>query len=141
MKSFLSTRSFLSVGVLVALALVLPLALSACGDNGNKEKAKKSAVLLSDYYYQVWKPPSGDWEIRKVKPGKESDISIETQITTKQLSRAIMERSKMEQMEIARMACPTYTDKVWKEIDKEQSVGVVLSGSAGHIINALCKRP
>ena len=52
-----------------------------------------------------------------------------------------MERSKMEQMEIARMACPTYTDKVWKEIDKEQSVGVVLSGSAGHIINALCKRP
>jgi len=121
---------------------VAALALGACGDSGKaKAKAKKSANMLSDYYYTSWHAPSPDWEVRKVKPGKESDVSVETRIITKQLSRAIMERSKMEQMEIARMACPSYTDKVWKEIDKEQSVGVVLSGSAGHIINAMCKRP
>ena len=44
-------------------------------------------------------------------------------------------------MEIARLACPAYTDDIWAQIDKGQAVGIVLSGSAGHIINALCKRP
>jgi len=52
-----------------------------------------------------------------------------------------MVRSKAEQIEIARLACPLYTDKIWAEIGKQQPVGIVLSGSAGHIINALCKRP
>jgi hypothetical protein len=30
---------------------------------------------------------------------------------------------------------------VWKELGRKQAVGIVLSGAAGHIINAQCKRP
>lgn len=120
--------------------LATALILCACGDDG-KAKAKKSAGLLNDYYYSIWKPPSPDWEVRKVRPGKESDITVEAKIVTKVLTKAVMERSRMEQMEIARRVCPEYTDEIWSKINKKQTVGIVLSGTAGHITNALCKRP
>jgi hypothetical protein len=124
----------------LVLLIGMTLALGACGDN-NKGDAKKSAGVLSDYYYSIWQAPSPDWEVRKVRPGNENDVTVEAQVVTKTLTKRIMERSRMEQMEIARMACPDYSAKIWEKIEKEQSVGVVLSGSAGHIINALCKRP
>ena len=106
-----------------------------------KAKAKKSAKELTNYYYTVWQPPSPDWDVRKILPGKEIDLTIDAKIANKTLTKKIMERSMMEQMEIARMACPPYTDKILDKIDKKQTVGIMLSGSAGHIINALCKRP
>ena len=127
------------LGVAVVL-LATALSLSACGDDG-KAKAKKSAKELTNYYYTVWQPPSPDWDVRKILPGKEIDLTIDAKIANKTLTKKIMERSRMEQMEIARMACPPYTDKIWDKIDKKQTVGIMLSGSAGHIINALCKRP
>ncbi len=114
--------------------------LGGCGD-GDPAQTKKAATALSDYYYRSWKRPSPDWEIRKVRAGKDGTVSIETKIVTKNLTKAIMERSKAEQMEIARLACPAYTDGIWAELGKEQAVGIVLSGTAGHIINALCLRP
>ncbi|NQV85290.1 MAG: hypothetical protein HQ494_15870 [Rhodospirillales bacterium] len=126
--------------VAIVLLSVSALALGACGDE-EKGDAKKSANALTDFYYTSWKAPSADWEVRKVRPGKESDVTVEAKVVTKTLTKKIMERSRMEQMEIARMVCPDYTDKIWTKIEKKHSVGVVLSGSGGHIINALCKRP
>lgn len=126
--------------VAVVALLAATLSLGACGDDG-KAKAKKSAKELTNYYFTVWQPPSPDWEVRKVRPGKEIDLTIDTKIANKTLTKKIMERSRMEQMEIARMACPDYTDEIWSKIDKKQTVGIILSGSAGHIINALYKRP
>lgn len=138
MRMNMDVRSGLSVAVLLAAAM----SLGACGDNGkDKAKTKKAASKISAYYYSLWKAPSADWEIRKVHPDKNYTVTVEAKITTKTLTKAVMERSKAEQMEIARRACPPYTDPIWAEIDKEQPVGIVLSGSAGHIINALCKRP
>ena len=124
----------------VAVSLTAAVLLGACGD-GDPARTKKAAGVLSDYYYGSWERPSPDWEIRKVRPGKDDTITIETRIVTKTLTKAIMERSKAEQMEIARRACPAYTDDIWAQFDKEQSVGIVLSGLAGHITNAICKRP
>ncbi len=124
----------------VAVSLMAALLLGGCGD-GDQAQTKKAAGALSDYYYRSWKRPSPDWDIRKVRAGKDDTVTIETRIVTKTLTKAIMERSKAEQMEIARLACPAYTDGIWAEINKAQHVGIVLSGSAGHIINALCKRP
>ena len=126
--------------VAVVALLAATLSLGAYGDD-SKAKAKKSAKELTNYYFTVWQPPSPDWEVRKVRPGKEIDLTIDTKIANKTLTKKIMERSRMEQMEIARMACPDYTDEIWSKIDKKQTVGIMLSGSAGHIINALCKRP
>ncbi len=119
------------------MAVVL---LGGCGD-GDQAQTKKAAGVLSDFYYKSWKRPSPDWDVRKVRPGKDNTVTIETKIVTKTLTKAIMERSKAEQMEIARLACPDFTDGIWAQIGKGQAVGIVLSGSAGHIINALCKRP
>lgn len=127
-----------SLAVLLAAAALL----GACGDSDkDKSNTKKAAGKLSDYYYSSWKPPSPDWEIRKVRPGDDNTVTVEARIVTDMLTKAIMERSKAEQMEIARFACPAYTDDIWTELGKAQPVGIVLSGSAGHIINALCKRP
>ena len=124
----------------VAASLTAVFLLVGCGD-GDPARTKRSAGMLSDYYYSSWKRPSPDWEIRKVRPGKDDTVTIETRIVTQTLTKAIMERSKAEQMEIARLACPAYTDGIWAELGKGQAVGIALSGSAGHIINALCKRP
>ncbi len=129
-----------SVRSAVAVSLTAAVLLGGCGD-GDQARTKKAAGMLSDYYYRSWKRPSPDWDIRKVRPGKDDTVTIETRIVTKTLTKAIMERSKAEQMEISRLACPAYTDDIWAQIGKGQSVGIVLSGSAGHIINALCKRP
>jgi hypothetical protein len=140
MVSIFQTRRF--GALLVFLAVASALALAACGDSGpSKAMVKKATGVLSDYYYRIWQPPSPDWEVRKVRPGKKGDVTVETKIVTKGLTKKIMERSRMEQMEIARMACPAYTDEIWRRIGKDQPVGIVLSGSAGHIINALCNRP
>ena len=124
----------------MAVSLTAAVLLGGCGD-GDPARTKKAAGLLSDYYYRLWKQPSPDWDVRKVHPGKDDTVTVEARIVTKTLTKAIMERSKAEQMEIARLACPAYTDDIWAQIGKGQSVGIVLSGSAGHIINALCKRP
>ncbi len=122
---------------LMAVALVL----AACGEKGSKSKAKKAASALSDFYYAQWRAPSPDWEIRKVGIGKDFVVNVETKIISKALTKAIMERSKLEQMGIARLACPAPNLKIWNNVSKEQPVNIRLSGSAGHIINALCKRP
>lgn len=125
--------------ILLAAAAVL---LGGCGDSKkSKANAKKAAVRLNDYYYTLWKRPSPDWEIRKVRPAKDHSVNVEAKIITQMLTKAVMERSKAEQMEIARYACPAYTDKIWTELGQDQPVGITLTGTAGHIINALCKRP
>jgi len=133
------TGSGISRGVLAA-ALILAPALAGCGDSEkNAARAKKAAVALTDYYYQIWQPPSADWNVRRVKIDKDNTVTIEAVVVTKTLTKAIMERSKAEQMDIARMACPAGDAEVWKQVPKKQSVGVQLAGDAGHIINALCK--
>ncbi|MCH7937110.1 MAG: hypothetical protein IH994_08485 [Proteobacteria bacterium] len=127
--------------VLAMVLLVAGLGLAACGETGSKTKAKKAAGVLRDYYYTTWKAPSPDWEVRKVGIAKDNVVTVNAIINTKTLSKAIMERSKLEQMEIARLACPALGDKIWSSVGKEQPVGISLSGSAGHIINALCMNP
>lgn len=125
------------------MAVVLGAAafLAACGEKTSKSDAKKAANALSDYYYAKWQAPSSDWQVQKVTIAKGNIVNIDTRIITKTLSKAIMERSKMEQMEIARLACPAPNLKIWSKIGKEQPVNIRLSGTAGHIINALCKKP
>ena len=125
---FRATASVLAVAFLAA----------ACGDGGS---AKKTANEIRDYYYTTWKPPSPDWDVLKVRVTKDKTITVTATINNITLTKAIMERSRMEQMEIARLACPTVNAEVWKAVKKEQLVGISLSGEAGHIINALCKHP
>ncbi len=127
--------------VLATVLMAAGLGLAACGEKGSKTKAKKAAGELLDYYYTTWQAPSPDWAVHKVGITKDNVVTVNANISTKRLSRAIMERSKLEQMQIARMACPAIGDKIWSSVDKEQPVGISLSGSAGHIINALCKKP
>ncbi len=127
--------------ILATVLLAASLGLAACGDKGSKTKAKKAAGVLRDYYYTTWQAPSPDWAVHKVGITKDNVVTVNANISTKPLSKAIMQRSKMEQMEIARLACPAIGDKLWSSVDKEQPVGISLSGSAGHIINALCLKP
>ena len=117
------------------------MAVSACGDGGGNAKTTEAAAMVRDYYYTAWQAPSPDWEVRKVRAAKKETVTVEATIVTASLATAIMERSRMEQMKIARMACPATDAQVWTDIGKSQAVGVSLSGKAGHIINALCKRP
>jgi len=125
----------------VMLAVLATLMVAGCGDKPTQKGAKKAANALSDYYYKDWKPPSGDWQIQKVAIAKDYTVNVDTKIATKTLSKAIMERSKMEQMEIARLACPNINEKIWDTVGKTQPVNIRLSGAAGHIINSLCMRP
>lgn len=115
--------------------------LAGCGEEDAGARAKETASALSDYYYRFWRPPSPDWEVLRVRVEKDEakTVTVEANIMTKGLTKAVMERSRMEQMEIARMACPPEGDKVWEQVSAEQPVNVTLSGSAGHIINALCR--
>ncbi len=121
-----------------ATVLAAAFLTAACGEGGN---AKETASEIRDYYYTTWKPPSPDWEVLKVHVTKDKTVNITANINTKGLSKAIMERSRMEQMEIARLACPAVNAGVWKDITKKQLVDISLTGDAGHIINALCKHP
>ncbi len=127
-------------GIAVGL-MAVALGLTACGEKGSKSKARKAAVALSDFYYARWRAPSPDWEVRKVAIGKNYVVNVETKIISRALTKAIMQRGRMEQMEIARLACPAPNLKIWIDVGKAQPVNIRLSGAAGHIINALCKRP
>ncbi len=127
--------------VLATVLLAAGLGLAACGDKGSKTKAKKAANALLDYYYTTWQAPSPDWAVHKVAIAKDNVVTVNAKISTKRLSKEIMKRSKLEQMQIARLACPAIGDKIWSSVDKEQPVGISLTGSAGHIINALCMKP
>lgn len=128
--------------MMALLAVVmLPVALAGCGDKPTKKNAKRAANALSDYYYAQWKPPSSDWRVQKVAIGKDNTVNVDAKIATQALSKAIMERSKMEQMEIARLACPVPNEKIWESLGKNQPVNIRLSGAAGHIINSLCQHP
>ena len=127
--------------ILATVLLAANLGLAACGDKGSKTKAKKAASVLRDYYYTTWQAPSPDWAVHKVGITKDNVVTVNANISTKVLSKEIMKRSKLDQMQIARLACPAIGDKIWSSVDKEQPVGISLSGSAGHIINALCLKP
>ncbi len=127
--------------VLATVLMAASLGLAASGDKGSKTKAKKAASVLRDYYYTTWQAPSSDWAVHKVGIAKDNVVTVNAIIGTKVLSKEIMKRSKLEQMQIARLACPAIGDKIWSSIDKEQPIGISLSGSAGHIINALCLKP
>ena len=122
-----------------AVVLAATFLIAACGDGGGK--AKETANELRDYYTTTWKPPSPDWEVLKVRVTKDKTVYVTANINTKALTKKIMERSRMEQMEIARLACPAANADVWKAVTKKQLVGISLTGDAGHIINALCKHP
>lgn len=123
-----------------ALALTAVASLAAC-DGGDETEAKAAATALSGYYYRVWRAPGPEWSVLKVRVGKDHAITVDAAVSSEALTKTIMERSRFEQMEIARKACPTATEEVWQRVGKKQQVGIALSGSAGHIINALCKRP
>ena len=125
----------------MAVVLGAAVFLAACGEKSSKSDAKKAANALSDYYYAQWRAPSPDWEVQKITVAKGNVVNIDTRIITKALSKAIMERSKMDQMEIARLACPNVNEKIWSKVGREQPVNIRLSGSAGHIINSLCLQP
>ena len=135
------TGSLTRTAVAATLAAVVAVAVAACGDAEDEKRAKKAAATLSDYYYRFWQAPTPEWNVMKVRIGKDNVLTIDAAITTEALTKTVMERSRAEQMDIARMVCPPTADKVWKELGKKQAVGIVLSGSAGHIINAQCKRP
>jgi len=142
MQSILRTNFQIIIGRgTICFALAGVLLLGACGDKPSKEEAKKAAGVLSDYYFAKWRAPSPDWKVQKVKISKDYAVNVDAKIATQTLSKAIMERSKMEQMEIARLACPAPNDKIWGSMVKGQQVNIRLSGSAGHIINSLCDRP
>jgi hypothetical protein len=121
-----------------AAALLLT---AACDDSGGEERARKASATLSEYYYRAWKAPTPDWSVTKVRIGKDNAVTIDVTVSSEGASRIIMARSRFDQMEIARMGCPAIADTVWQEVDKKQSVGIALSGTAGHIMNAQCKRP
>ena len=127
--------------VLAMVLLAASLSLAACGEKGSKATAKKAAGVLRDYFYTTWQAPSSDWAVHKVGIAKDNVVTVNAKISTKGLSKEIMKRSKLEQMQIARMACPAIGDEIWSSIGQEQPVGISLSGSAGHIINALCMKP
>ena len=124
-----------------SLTLAALVLLAACDDSGSDSQAKSAAAALTDYYYRAWQAPSPEWSVMKVRIGKDNAVTVDAAVTNETMSKTIMERSRFEQMEIARKACPAVTDKVWQQVGKKQQIGVALSGSAGHIINALCKRP
>lgn len=125
--------------VLVPAAAML--AIAGCDESADNKRAQQAAVALGDYYRDAWRPPSSEWSVAQVRLGKDSGVTIDAAVASEALTKTIMERSRFEQMEIARMACPPVADKVWNQVAKKQSVGVALSGAAGHIINAQCKRP
>jgi len=122
--------------MLTALLLV-----AACGDSDGNAEAKTAATALTNYYYRTWQAPTPEWNVTKVRISKDKAVTVDAAVTSDSLTKTIMERSRFEQMEIARKACPAINDKVWQQIGRKQQIGVALSGSAGHIINALCKRP
>lgn len=124
-----------------SLTLAALVLLAACDDAGGEAQAKTAAAALTDYYYRAWQAPTPEWSVMKVRIGKDNAVTIDAAVASEALSRTIMGRSRFEQMEVARMACPAVNDKVWQRVGPKQQVGVALSGSAGHIINALCKRP
>lgn len=127
------------------LRLLLPAAalllVPACDGSSDKDRAKQAAVALDDYYRDAWRPPGPGWTVLKVRVAKDNAVTVDVTVSTEVLTKAIMERSRFEQMEIARMACPAVTDTVWKRLAAKQPVGVALSGSLGHITSAQCKRP
>ena len=125
----------------VAVVLGAAVFLAACGEKSSKSDAKKAAMALSDYYYAQWRAPSPDWQVQKVAIAKGNVVTVDTRISSKGLSKAIMQRSKMEQMEIARLACPHINEKIWSKVGKEQPVNIRLSGSAGHIMIVPAEKP
>jgi|GEM_PF-2402008 len=126
--------------ILGALALAAVASLAAC-DGGDEAEAKAAATALSGYYHRAWRAPGPEWSVLKVRIGKDHAITVDAAVSSEPLTKTIMERSRFEQMEIARKACPAAGEVVWQQVGKKQQVGIALSGSAGHIINALCKRP
>lgn len=126
----------LAIPVLAAVMLA-----AACDDSGERDRAKQAAVALGDYYRDAWRPPGPSWTVLKVGIGKDNAVTINATVSAEMLTKKIMERSRFEQMEIARMACPALDATVWGRLGKKQQVGVALSGSLGHIITAQCKRP
>jgi hypothetical protein len=122
------------------LTLLAAASLAAC-DGGDAAAAKAAANALNDYYYRAWQAPGPEWRVMKVRVGQDHAVTVDAAVSSEALTKTIMERSRFEQMEIARKVCPATGDAVWQQVGRKQQVGVALSGSAGHIINALCKRP
>jgi len=129
------TLSGFSAGLLVFACLLL----SGCGEDGGtaKETATSSAVKK---YYETSGSLGGHWEAAKVYEQQDDIVTVEMMITDKMLARRIQAHSRMEQMHIARSACPKSTAKLWTTFRDGQSLKISLNGSTGHIINALCKR-
>lgn len=127
--------------ILTIPMLAAALLAAACDDSGDRDRAKQAAVALGDYYRDAWRPPGPAWTVLKVGIGKDNAVTVNATVTTELLTKKIMERSRFEQMEIARMACPAVDARVWARLGRKQQVGVALSGSLGHIATAQCKRP
>jgi len=119
----------------MAAAFSLMLGLSACGDN--TEQVNKAAKLVADHYRQ--NPPSRNWRVLSVKAVVPDDkVVVQILVTEEKDINRIKTLSRMDQLHVAKLACPLMFDELRTQLGADTRVWVELKANNKVLVNSIC---
>jgi len=123
-----------AITTLTALAGLLSLSLSACGDSENLVQA---AGVLSEHY--TAHPPPHGWTVEAVNPERDTDkLVVEVLISSDADIQRIKMLSRMEQFTVAKLACPEMTPALRTAIGAKVRVWVQLKTAKEILTASIC---
>jgi len=128
--------NFTKTVVSMAAAFSLMLGLGACGDNA--EQTQHAASMISDHYKQ--NPPKRDWQVLSVYPDIENNkLMVQIQVTSEQDVNKIKSLSRMDQLAVAKLACPMMFKELRDSLDSTR-VWVELRANNKSLITSICPK-
>ncbi|PHS78418.1 MAG: hypothetical protein COB59_07050 [Rhodospirillaceae bacterium] len=121
----------------MAAAFSLMLGLSACGDN--TEQLNKAAKLVSDHYRQ--NPPSRNWRVLSVKAIIPDDkVMVQVLVTEEKDVNRIKTLSRMDQLHVAKLACPLMFAELRTQLGSDTRIWVELKANNKVLVTSICAR-
>lgn len=119
----------------MAAAFSLMLGLSACGDN--TEQLNKAAKLVADHYRQ--NPPSRNWRVLSVKAVIPDDkVMVQVLVTEEKDVNRIKMLSRMDQLHVAKLACPLMFDDLRTQLGNNTRIWIELKANNKVLVTSIC---
>jgi hypothetical protein len=109
--------------------------LAGCGES--EDAAQKGAAMLRAYYSQ--KPLDFGWEVTRIERVADGELRIDVLVNDENVVNQIKIRSRMDQMSIARLACPDAEHPFLKSLNHDLKMNIALNTRDVVIVRSACR--
>ncbi|OEJ65987.1 hypothetical protein [Magnetovibrio blakemorei] len=110
------------------------MSVTACGDSSNVN----DAISALSVHYAIT-PPNKKWELASIKPASDAKmVDVVVNVTSDSDVSYLKTLSRMEQLSVAKLACPTATPELKAALGQNLRVWVHLYAQNKEITSSIC---